>query len=88
MVEKCGPLMNYSQFWVERFIRFIMHILHATIRSAEAMNETVKMTERVKIYFGTHFAPREDRSTGGHTDGDDEEGMNYFDLLFPRTWKC
>ena len=83
MVEQCGPLVNYSQFWVERFIGFIKHLLHATTLAAESMNETEKMTERVKIYFGDHFATRDsDDVVSPADDKIDSEGRG-ITLLFP-----
>ena len=60
MVEQCGPLVNYSQFWIERFISFIKHLLYATTLDAESMNETAKLTERAKIYFRYCFVSKDD----------------------------
>ena len=79
----CGPLVNYSQFWVERFIGFVKNLLRGTNLAAESMNETAKMTERVKIYFGDHFARRESGDLVSQADDNiDSEGWG-ITLLFP-----
>ena len=72
-VRLCGPLVNPSQFWMERFLGFIKHGLHATVRAAESLTENAKLGESCKLMFGEHvFVSEVEYSTGEdvHAEGD------------------
>ena len=48
-----------------------------------SMNETAKMAERVKIYFGKHFVSRDDK-IAEVVGADGFAGSNRLKLLYPR----
>ena len=57
-VERCGPLVNCNQFWMERFIGESKERLHATRLAAESLHENAKFAETVKLFFNDHFVSR------------------------------
>lgn len=59
-VEACGPLVLYSQWWVERYVGFVKHRLHASVRAAESLTENARFLESYKMFFNQHFASSED----------------------------
>lgn len=54
-VLRCGPLVNCSQFWVERFIEFTKGRLNARSKAAQSMTESAKLLEGYKLFYDEHF---------------------------------
>lgn len=58
-IENCGPLINCSQFYVERYIGFIKNRLNARTPAAESLLENAKLLEGYKLFYGHHFFKKE-----------------------------
>ena len=71
-IERCGPPVLYSQFWMERYVGFIKHRLQATTRAAECLAENAKLLEGYKLLFDKHFVTEQKVST----DEDDRSGVD------------
>ena len=56
-VERCGPTVNYSQFWVESFIGFTKKRMNVRTKAAEAMSEAAKLLEGYKLFYDEYFVP-------------------------------
>lgn len=44
-IERVGPPVNYSQFWVERFIEFNKSRLNARAKAGESMTQNALLLE-------------------------------------------
>lgn len=73
-VEVCGPLALYNQWWVERYVEFVKHKLHASIRAAESLTENARFLESSKMFFKEHFVSGEDDKSEG--DGTVGKGLS------------
>ena len=69
-IRMCGPLVNPSQFWMEHYVGFIKHGLHATTKAAEALTENMKLVESAKLMFNEHVFVQEPEF---HSDNEDNE---------------
>lgn len=49
--RQCGPLVNVSQFWLERFIGYFTDRLNAKTRPAPSMTESALLSTAVGIVF-------------------------------------
>lgn len=94
-VQQYGPLVNCSQFYVERYIGFIKNRLNSRTLAAEALCENAKLFENYKLLFDEHFVRSETRgfpkSDSESSDEEDvEEGGSGDDciLLAPKRYEC
>lgn len=62
-IDRCGPPVLYSQFWMERFVGYAKDRLNATNKAAESLTENARLSESFKLYFQEHFAS-EDPNAG------------------------
>lgn len=93
-VDRCGPLVNFNQFWVERYIGFIKNRLTARSMASEALAENAKLFESYKMFFDEHFVRSEsplrvcsDDQLSGEEDEDGFEADNKVLLLGPRRYE-
>ena len=54
-IRRCGPPVNYSQFFMERFNGYIKQKFNATTCAAESLLEITKRSESWKLVSGRHF---------------------------------
>ena len=53
--ELHGPLVNCSQFWVEKYIGYVKNRLKARAKAAESLTSNAIMLEGYKLFYGQHF---------------------------------
>ena len=53
--ELHGPLVNCSQFWVEKYIGYVKNLLNARAKAAESLTSNAIMLEGYKLFYGHHF---------------------------------
>lgn len=54
-LHNCGPLLNCSQLWVERYIGWVKNRLHARYLAPEALFNNAVAVEAYKMYFKEPF---------------------------------
>lgn len=60
-IEECGPLVNTSQYWMERFIGWSEDRLNARCLAAESLHRNALFTEAYKIFFNEPFSESDER---------------------------
>ena len=50
-----GPLVNCSQFWVEKYIGYVKSRLNARAKASESLSSNAIMLEGYKLFYGQHF---------------------------------
>ena len=50
-IERCGPPIMYSQFWMERYVGFIKHRLTATTKRRSPLLKTLSSLKDTSYYF-------------------------------------
>ena len=77
-VRNVGPLLNCSQFYVERYIGFIKHRLHARNLAAASLTENSRISEAFKLVFNDSLLFF-DRVEAEGNDVEEDEGALFWE---------
>ncbi|PXF49252.1 hypothetical protein BWQ96_01041 [Gracilariopsis chorda] len=72
-VETLGPPLEYSQWWMERYVGWVKHRLNARNLAAESLTENARLLESYKLFFKKGFDEGHSISSGNDLDVEETE---------------